>query len=408
MFRRVLFAAVALGLYAGSASAQCFTGPDGLNVGPCWGPVQATLPAFSSFALPATNICWNNCDPAQDCSQVAVATPIQQACGQYIANLTVSDCGANPMLGGALHMDYTRTWEEIDVALSRRLQVYRFVVKIDMQALGPVTTCFSPACLSSVPTAFYYGYVDYAFDCSNGSFETVLVLFHNCDMFIHHPLSTVPGTYHPNVSYAIVGPDTAANPFTPSINTPPTGFTAGFEGLRSAPSGPGAPCVVEERMSSTQMSPLGAGCGCSFSFVPPQLAARTFSGVTFCFFPGVGSTQFRSASTMPAFPWLHMMTTSIGNWNSPAGGYPGEEVVWVDEVPIFLKDTCAASQGLKSGRGQVYYGASTSLGYDVVAPLLQNFTDLASNTTWAVPGPPPATFMGRVLPTRNLIYATMP
>ena len=57
---------------------------------------------------------------------------------------------------------------------------------------------------------------------------------HGSDNFVHHPLlSSQPGVFNPTETYAIVGPDTAANPFTPSISTPPSGSTAGFEGLRS-------------------------------------------------------------------------------------------------------------------------------------------------------------------------------
>ena len=65
--------------------------------------------------------------------------------------------------------------------------------------------------------------------------------------------------------------------------------------------------------------------------------------------------------------------------------------------------------GLATAFGEVYYGASTAGGYPASVssgsvPIDDRFTDLASNTSWPVPGPPPATFMGSVLPTRNLIY----
>ena len=99
-----------------------------------------------------------------------------------------------------------------------------------------------------------------------------------------------------------------------------------------------------------------------------------------------------------------MMTTAIGTWTT-AVGYPGNEIAWVDEVPIFYRDTCA-----NSAFGEVYYGGSTSQGWALAGGLglTQNFTDLASNTSWSVPGPAPATFMGRVLSTRNLIYFNVP
>ena len=36
--------------------------------------------------------------------------------------------------------------------------------------------------------------------------EAALVLFHNCDRFIHRPgLSSRPGAFHPGMSFALVG-----------------------------------------------------------------------------------------------------------------------------------------------------------------------------------------------------------
>ena len=92
------------------------------------------------------------------------------------------------------------------------LQVWRFVVKADLSLGGTGGGCSRPSCLPSHPTAFYYGYLDYAFDCATGQFDTVLVLFHNCDEFIHNPVfSSVPGVFNPGRTYAIVAPDTPAN-----------------------------------------------------------------------------------------------------------------------------------------------------------------------------------------------------
>jgi hypothetical protein len=402
-----LFVFAALGT---RASAQCFNGPDGLT-GPCWEPTQAILPSFPDISLPATNICWTNCAPNQLCSRVTLPAPAFVSCGVYTSDLVVSDCAATPndLLKGRLRMDYTRTWDESDPGPpARRVQVYRFVVKIDMDLVN-ASTCYTPSCLPAV-TAFYYGYVDYAFDCGTGAVEASMVLFHNCDLFIHGPQSATPGAFHPNTTYAIVAPHTALNPFTPAIPAPPAGNIVA-EAVRNV-SVPGATCTYEDPIASGAIGYLGSVCGCSFNFTPPQLSARTFRGMGSCLDPTGAATTFTTVNATPAFPWFHMMTTAIGVWTTPLT-YPGEEAAWVDEAAIYYKDSCTATAGLATAWGEVYYGASTSQGYAVVPgplapPLTPHFTDLASNTWWALPGAPPSTFMGKVLPSRNLIYVNVP
>jgi len=411
MIRRCLaLLTVCLGLLVSAASAQCL-GPDGLS-GPCWTPATANLPAFPGVQLPSTGICWNQCQPQQLCVVLNVATPQFVACGRYEADLRMNDCVPNPWLGGRMVMDYTRTWEEVTPTTPPlRYQVYRFTVKVDLMLVGgALHPCLTPACLATVPTAFYYGYMDYAFDCSTGAVETALVLFHNCDAFIHHPFSVFPGAFHPGTSYALVGPSTVANPFVAAISAPPGGPMIA-EALRNVPQLPGLACTTEDPIANGVVNLLGAGCGCQFAAAPPQLTARRITGVGSCVDAAGLSSSFASANTMPNFPWFHMMTTSIGNWTTPFG-YPGEEVCWVDEVPIFFKDRCSAAAGGPGAFGEVYYGGSTDKGWPIVPnpaqPLSERFTDLASNTSWKVPGPAPATFMGRVLLTRNLIYFNVP
>lgn len=412
MLRKLSFALAVVALST-QASSQCLTGPDNLS-GPCCTPATPNLPTFPSATLPATGICWQACVPQQVCARVVLGAPQMTVCGQYQASVQVFDCNGLATIGGVMTLDYTRTWEEASANPQVKLQVYRFVAKVDLTltAAGGAG-CPVPACLPALPTAFFYGYVDYALDCTGvGTEQVSLVLFHNCDAFIHHPLSTTPGAFHPGMSYAVVAPSTAANPFVAGTLIPPGGSLVA-EATRQVPGTPGAPCVTEDPISGGHLQVLGSGCVCSpVPVAQPQVTARRLFGKGTCLSPTGIPTSFQTVKAFPSLPWFHMMTMAIGTWTTGAS-YPGPEAAWVDEAAIFYKDTCSLTGAPAQGYGEVYYGASTSGGYQVVSqptgpPLTQNFTDLASNTSWTVPGPPPSTFMGNVLPTRHLIYVNVP
>ncbi len=388
------------------ASAQCL-GPDGLN-GPCWTPVTANLPTFPTQQYPGIGICWTNCNPQQQCTDVVLGNPVAVRCGVYNSSLRVSDCLGNPLLAGTLVLDYTRTWEELTpVVPATRYQVWRFTAKIDMERIGTLASpCLVPPCLGPHPTAFYYGYLDYAQDCNTGVFESALVLFHNCDAFIHHPaFSSRPGAFHAGTSYALVGPSTAANPFVPVGATALAGPIVA-EAVRNVPPPGALPCITEDPVSGS-IQFIVDGCACPFALNPKQTTARILRGQGTCVAPGFGATAFQSVRPGGPFPWLHMITTSIGTWTVPAGPYPGDEFVWVDEVPVLYRDSCP-----RLAFGELYYGASTAKGFTVVVPagvmLTQNFTDLASNISFTPPTMPVFPLVGNVNPTRNLIYVNVP
>ncbi len=186
---------ITLGLPTGSAGAQCL-GPDGLS-GPCWTPTPAILPQFRRIDVEGTGICWKQCDAEpQLCIDVILGVPVMTACGRYTATLLVSDCSGNPLLSGEVVLDYTRCWFESKPGMpAETLEVYRLVAKADLALATPGVTspCLIPACLPSEPTAFYYGYVDYAYNCDTGEIECAFVLFHNCDDFIHDTLFSSKG-----------------------------------------------------------------------------------------------------------------------------------------------------------------------------------------------------------------------
>lgn len=408
MFRHApLLAALAL---TGSAAAQvCFT-PDNLN-GPCWDPALADLPNFPGFTMQGTAINWRDCDPEpQVCVGVSVGAPQRIACGDYRAPIEFKDCNGNSLLGGNLVMDYTRTWME--AAPNTNYQVWRFVLKIDMQRTGALhPEEIVPPSFTAWPTAFYYGYLDYAFDCDQQVFRNALVLFHNCDAFINEPgLSSTPGVFHPGRSYALVAPNTVANPFVASSLVAPSGLVIG-EAVRDVP-GAQQFCLTEERLDDGLIQVRGLGCGCPLGPQPNQVTARHMRGAGTC----VGATgvpsRFFSLDTFPVLPWIDVMSTSIGSWTTN-NTYPGQERVWADEGPFLYQDSCATAGGTPGLFAEVYYGASTRDGFVVFAtpggpPPVRNFTDLASNYSVALPGPITLPLFGAVRPTRHLIYLNVP
>ncbi len=389
----------ALSFLSAPTNAQC-VGDDNLS-GPCCDLVTPNLPAFPNWNSESTNICWTECVPAEQCSRISVGAPTPNGCASYFAQFTQLDCLGNPILSGLLQMEYTRTWEELTPGVDpNRLQVWRFAVRADLSLIAGAIAddCMVPPSLGPYPTAYYYGYADYAFDCDNNQWEQSLVLFHNCDEFIHDQLiSGVPGTFNPDRTYGIVAPDTAANPFVPANLTPPVGpITAEATRLVAAP---GIPCVTEEPITG-DMQFLGDGCGCDFALTPKQLNARRMVATGAC------GSSFTTLDLWPTYPWYHLMTTSIGTWSTDAA-YPGPEQAWVDEGAFLYNEGCDGTP-----YGEVYYGGSTSVGYDVVVPfgsgLTQNFTDLAANVSFSLPGGPTGPLVGFVMPSRKLIYVNVP
>jgi hypothetical protein len=402
--RFALLAALTLAAIETTTYSQCFV-PDGLN-GPCWAPANTTIPTFPAITLPGTSICWQQCTPTQACTNIVLGAPALVRCGVYSVAMTVDDCTA-PQLASTLNLDYTRTWLEVDPA-GAMYQVWRFVVKADVTPVPPLNPgCLVPPCLGPHPTAFYYGYIDYARDCTSGAIEAALVLFHNCDRFIHNPFfSNRPGAFHPNTSYAIVGPSTAANPFVAAAAVAPQGQVA-MEALRNVPL-PGSVLCFTEDVAKGVIQFIINGCVCPFALMPKQTTARSIRVAGQCVDPSFGATTFQTVNPGNPFPWLHDITTAIGNWVNPIGPFPGQEFVWVDETPAIFRDSCSVT-----GFGEVCYGASTSKGFQILPagglpPLDPNFTDLASNASWTPAFSPVFPFVGTVFPTRNLVYINVP
>jgi len=407
---------LSIALVAGAtpvAQAQC-PGPDGLDLGPCCAPVFPNLPPFLSVSLPGLNICFTQCSTAATRTlKVSWTTLVQVACGEYNTTLTVSDGGSGtPLLSGTLVLDYTRTWNEVDTA-GNLLQVWRFVAKADLSAIAGVLppSCSIPNCIVPLgphPTAFYYGYMDYAEPCVPGALPgNSLVLYHACDRFIHAPgLSDKPGAFHPLDSFAIVAPHDAIQPFVPANSIAASGAIFG-EALRDvntflpAPN----PCFVEDPVVQGSMTKLAAGCLCPLKNNPKQVTLRQVKITTNCVnaagLPGAAASL---AVAFPILPWFHMVTTSIGSWTNP-GVYPGAEGAWVDEGLFVHQSACNGDWV------ELKYGGSTRGGFTAILPVpipVQNFTDLVDNYTAPLFGPYPSPILGSVRPTDHLLYVNEP
>jgi len=195
----------------------------------------------------------------QVCTNVVLGLPVLAAvCGQYAVPFDLIGCNGVDLLTGSLVLDYTRTWEETLSTGVVDHQVWRFAAKADLAlAFSQVPTCPVPDRLVSLTQCFLHGYVDYAFNCPNSTWEAVVVLYHGCDAFQQAPvLSSNPGVFHPSTSYAVVAPDTVANPFVP-LTGPPTAGLLRADALRTLAPASGGPCLAEDAIVSGVFTPPG-------------------------------------------------------------------------------------------------------------------------------------------------------
>ena len=381
-------------------SAQCQ--PDNLS-GPCCALTTDTLPVFPALTLPGLSMCWDSCNlNSQSCAQVALGAPTQLQCAEYVASFQSLDCSANPQMKGTLHLDYTRTWTEFPIPGTFN-QVWRFVVKADLGASTTTFGCVVPNCLGTHPTAFWYGYLDYAFDCGANTWEAALVLYHNCDAFQHDPLfSSRPGSFHPSRSFALVAPSTSANPFVPAIAIPTPGPVF-FDGMRDAAVGPPPlTCESNEQIAGGIFANIVNVCACPLSFTPPQLTARHMDATSIC------GSGFRSLNLWPIIPWYEVMSTSLGTWTTSAS-YPGPEAVWADEGVFLHIEACTLS-GALDFYIEAKYGATTEGGFlAAVGPVgALRFTDMVDNYSVLFGNPVSPPFFGAVAPTNHLLFVNVP
>jgi hypothetical protein len=400
---RAAAAALTLALFVPATSAQCF-GPDGLDSAPCCTPVLANLPPFPPLSMDADGICWNACMLSNEtCIRLDLSPPVPITCSKYSAVLNVTDCAGLPLLKGTVTLDYLRTWTENAVPGAAPNQVWRFAAKVDLvgSAVASPLCPVPPCALTPGASAFYYGYVDYSQNCATSEFDGVIVLYHACDKFIHNPpFSSVPGSFHPAATYALVGPHTPMNPFVPTIMAPPGGILTA-EAMRRVTPNPIGMCNAEEPVLQGIFQPLIAGCLCPLALVPPLQSGNHLSGTGMC------GGAFKSLNLWPLTPWFELTTTSIGRWSN-ALSYPGTEHASVAEGLFVYADPCPNPTVPPTSSFDIFYGSLTQGGY-LVAPspiglLTNRFLDLASNYSVPVVSPVVLPLFGRVGPTDHLIY----
>jgi hypothetical protein len=389
--------AVLTAILAVPAEAQLCLGPDGLT-GPCCSAATITVPPpLPGASLPSAGVCWIGCSPSTSSIFITCSPPAQIWCGSYQAQLSVDDASGVSILSGLLELDYSRTWTEFNDD-GDELQVWRMLAKTDMRASGTSGACPVPACLATGATAFFYGHIDYAYNCSTTNWEVAISLFHPGDLFIHNPASSsIPGPYHATRSYALVGPDLPANPFSPTLLPPVTGAVTGGAVRRVAP--PGAACAFEEPLTSGNLWTFQQGCACPLNPAPLQYSAQPFWANSSC------GSGFLSLWTPAPHWWRRMITISLGTWtgSGPGTPYPGDENLWANEVVFSYTDGCSSTT-----RIELHYGVMTDQGFAVVPDTQRPYQtmrmiDLASNFTAAGGLVPP--YVGSVVRTTHVVHA---
>src|SRR5262249_12258407 len=138
--------------------------------------------------------------------------------GLYRAPLVIKNSDETKKLwSGTIWMCYSRTWQESAKIgmITHKFQVWRFLLNGDLVNTADAgdSPCPVPPCAKDFKAVHFWGYIDYAYDFVTAAYSTAWTLNHECDM-IHHiegqPRGTKSGTdpvsYHPDRSYAFVGP----------------------------------------------------------------------------------------------------------------------------------------------------------------------------------------------------------
>jgi hypothetical protein len=358
---RALLVALLFASLGGSAVAQCVV-PDNLDLAPppCCAVTQANLPKFPAFQHAAKSICWKDCQVSQVGGYFAawtppVAGPIPSSgaipCGMFISHLFLF-VGSGLHFRGPMQLIYARTW--LENGPGTQYQVWRFLVNGDLEALPAAGSppCPVPPCAASFKNrAHFTGYLDYARDCTNGTFSTAWMLTHTCDFIDHAPGFPRGGTFHPDRAYTFVGPGAG---FVPGPIQPIEGGGAALEDSRRIqlpgilPPVGAAQCAFEEPLLAGSLTPQLQFCLCTSSSGPNQWVQSDLFLASGC------------GTVLQAIPgWFPpgFLSMGIGNWTNPLV-YPGQEVVrWTvggydDFAPCLV-----------TSRPQVFYGASTIGGF---------------------------------------------
>jgi hypothetical protein len=368
--RSLLALSIALvGLTQAPAAAQCNGVPDGLSNGlPC---TQAALIAQNGKATTtALAVCWQDCQPVAlgfyD-AEWGLPAPVKKpmwpgaACGWDTVRFRIYTGNQN-LWSGKLRMVYSRTWMEANPVA--QYQVWRFLVNGDLSPIVP-NTCATPPCAASFGNLVHFsGYIDYAFNCANNTWEHAWMLAHTCDRIEHAPGFPRAGFFHPDWEYTFVGPGAGFN-----VGVAPTLENGGssFEALRS--------------WDLTVMPPR-----CRFEEPMQQFSINTQQTSCLC---GTGPGQWHEALMFGAGQWgssfapipgsQTFLSMAVGSWTNPLV-YPGQtEVRWNTSYVSYI-DGCVGPP-----KAEYFYGATTTTSnfpFQVqgggFTPLPQQFVDMAN------------------------------
>ncbi len=283
------------------AQAQC-TGSDNLDFnGECCDISEPILPDFPAVKQEIQYICWRRCDVQKVkrlCVDLGRPVPhvfpsgVPAGCGIYDLPVRTRTCGGQQRVAfeGTVLATYSRTWfEDADVDGQIDTQVYRFLLNGDLRASDFLVNRFgtNPCVPQSIHffdnLVFWFGYIDYRFDCQNGSVEVEWALDHECDKYHHNEDSgrpAPPGTaFNPARSFTFVGPST----FVPTLGIP---FSAGplvQENTRSILfTGQQQPvvCFRDDPIRDGVLQPFIETCVCTDG--APQYAISEYGGTTLC------------------------------------------------------------------------------------------------------------------------------
>jgi hypothetical protein len=365
-FRVALAVIVVLGATRATYAqgVPCF-GDDGFSVpGACCTPVTPNLPTFPQVVIPTAGCCFQDCNPVfQWQNQIALGNPMPIFCDLYIAPLTIFSA-VTPTQTGVLVMKYARTWMEFDPVSVR--QIWRFLVNIDLvyqPTTAALVPCPVPPCGASTGLGLpvhFIGSVDYAFDCSTGTFSAAINLTHLCEQYMHAPGTQrpVPAPFsHPDHIYSFAGP-------TPFIfgPTPPLAGPVIADAQRSTVanffSAFSWTCLSETPVFGGNIMPTTQRCQCTTSATP---GLPLFTDYQMGFGYGCSSASgqvFTPIPLPPAFP-TGILSFSIGRYALPFGTYPGPEEVQLWLGVVAAPDPCPSGLALPF---HIVYGVSTQGG----------------------------------------------
>src|SRR5262249_42717975 len=147
------------------------------------------------------------------------------------------------------------------------LQVWRLLLNGDLVPSAFMVQHFAnnqlvlPRCITAFHgKVHFWGYVDYAQNCSTGSFEAAWVLGHDCDHFEHGPVSARPGSFHDLEWYVFAGPGSFSANLIPPPPASPPGRNQDFRPNHwfNLPN----ICVFEEPLSSATLTDGNTFCAC--------------------------------------------------------------------------------------------------------------------------------------------------